>query len=305
MTNAQTPPIDSAEFIVAYEGDALAEHTMSVRDLAPALLALGEAFDRANDLLNGNRSAVSLEIRATQQGSFELVLILESAISAALPVLSGDFVTAAVNMKGLFFSGGLISLIKRLRGAAPRVVGQENGNLILEIDRLRLEVPPEVLRLYNDPVLRKQLEPVVQPVARNGIDRVVFRDRQQTLESVEKGDVSSFVARNESSEEAITTETVFPRQRLRPAAVTFERDGKWRLNDGERTRWYAMNDTTFAEEVADGRLRFGSGDTLVCDVIARQTIEPSGQLRMEYEVARVIEHVPAPPQPQRRTMFPQ
>ena len=42
MTNAQTPPIDSAEFIVAYEGDALAEHTMSVRDLAPLFSRLGK-----------------------------------------------------------------------------------------------------------------------------------------------------------------------------------------------------------------------------------------------------------------------
>ena len=32
-----------AEFAVAYEGPAFVEHTMEVRDLAPALLALGQS----------------------------------------------------------------------------------------------------------------------------------------------------------------------------------------------------------------------------------------------------------------------
>ena len=302
MTSAQATPIDSEEFIVAYEGDALSEHTMLVRDLAPALLALGEAFDRANELLNGDRSEVSLEIRATQQGSFELVLILQAAMSTVVPVLSSDFVSAAANLKELFFADGLVSLVKRLRGASPRESGQENGRLLLELDHLRLEVPPDILNLYKDGVLRRKLETVVQPLAREGVDRVVFRDSQRTLESVEKSDLSSFLTGEESPDETTTTETVFPRQRLRPAAVTFERDGKWRLNDGERTRWYAIKDTTFTEEVADGLVRFGSGDTLVCDVVARQTIQPNGRLRMDYEVVRVIEHLSASPPPEQRAL---
>jgi hypothetical protein len=51
-------PSSSSEFSVVYDGEALAENLMDVRDLAPALLALGEAFEIANGVLNGDRTAV-------------------------------------------------------------------------------------------------------------------------------------------------------------------------------------------------------------------------------------------------------
>ena len=89
------------EFTVFYEGPAFAQHTMEVRDLAPALIALGQAFDRANNLLNGDRASISLSIRATRPGSFEMVLFLEQVIAGAGGILTGDFFTSAANLTEL------------------------------------------------------------------------------------------------------------------------------------------------------------------------------------------------------------
>ena len=86
------------EFAVSFEGPAFVGHTMEVRDLAPALLALGQAFDRANGVLNGDRASVSLSIRATRPGSFELVLFLEQVIEGAGDILTGDLFTSAANL---------------------------------------------------------------------------------------------------------------------------------------------------------------------------------------------------------------
>ena len=40
------------KFSIKYEGSALANHEMNVKDLAPALLAAGELFEEINAILN-------------------------------------------------------------------------------------------------------------------------------------------------------------------------------------------------------------------------------------------------------------
>ena len=64
------------EFSVTYAGDALDNNLMGVKDLAPALLSLGQAFERANTLLNGDRATVNLNIKALSPGSFGISLVL-------------------------------------------------------------------------------------------------------------------------------------------------------------------------------------------------------------------------------------
>jgi hypothetical protein len=93
------------EFSVSYDGDALAQNTMDVRDLAPALLALGQSFERANSLFNGDRASVSLRIRANKPGSFEVVLFLQQLFEGATDVLSEDLMVSAFVLKELLIGG--------------------------------------------------------------------------------------------------------------------------------------------------------------------------------------------------------
>lgn len=290
----------AVEFVVSYEGVALAEHTMPVRDLAPALLALGQAFDRANTLLNGDRASVSLEIRATNQGSFEIALILQQLVEGAADFLSDDFVTSAANLTGLLIGGttggiGLFRVIKWAQGKRPEVHHATAGtdNVELEIDKLRLRIPTRLLELFNDTTLRQQLEAVVRPVTKEGIDRLVFRGDSQPLETVEKTEAPYF--RAESTNPQGTTETIIPRQRLQPASVNFAKRGKWRLTDGEKTRWYTIKDNEFMKQVEQGQRRFGSKDLFVCEVVMTQSLESNGDLKLSYAITDVIEHF-APPE---------
>ncbi|MGH7641171.1 MAG: hypothetical protein ACREOL_09755, partial [Candidatus Dormibacteria bacterium] len=66
----------SPEFVLTFEGPALESHRMAVAELAPALLALGDLFHEANEVLNPGSPRVSLEIRAFDRGSFEIGLSL-------------------------------------------------------------------------------------------------------------------------------------------------------------------------------------------------------------------------------------
>jgi hypothetical protein len=61
-----------ASFTIAYDGPALRDGAMDVRDLAPALLAVGQLFDAANTVLNQNEARVNVNVTATGDGSFEI-----------------------------------------------------------------------------------------------------------------------------------------------------------------------------------------------------------------------------------------
>ena len=54
--------MSKASFRVAFDGEAVAQHTMNVRDLAPALLALSDAFIEANQIVHGEKTAVEVHI---------------------------------------------------------------------------------------------------------------------------------------------------------------------------------------------------------------------------------------------------
>ena len=265
---------------------------MEVRDLAPALLALGQAFDRANGVLNGDRASVSLSIRATRPGSFELVLCLEQVIEGAGDILTGDLFTSAANLTQIIIGVptlgvGLFALVKRLRGKKPNVGPQEPDGVVFEAENIRIVVPTEVARLYSDKPIRDQLEAFVRPLGKAGVEKVVFRQNQTELESVRREEVEYFKAEPESADK---TEYIIPSQHLQIASLVFGQKGKWRLSDGANVHWYAMEDKDFATAIQQGR-RFGKTDILVCEVLMTQWLDETHKLRLEYSVMRVLQHI--------------
>lgn len=96
-------PMSRADFTLTYDGPALASHEMDVRDLAPAMLAVGELFDAINMLLNGEAATVKVNVRAHEPGCFSVVFdIVQSWRDGAMSLLTGDFVTAALNSKSCY-----------------------------------------------------------------------------------------------------------------------------------------------------------------------------------------------------------
>ncbi len=181
------------EFSVFYDGDAIIQNTMEVRDLAPALLALGQSFERANSILNGDRASVSLRIVANKPGSFEIVLFLQQLLEGASDVLSGELITSAFILKEILIGGndpglvGLLRLLKSLHGKKPKQMEDiAKGGIVFEAENVKLFVPTEVARLYNDRSTRDNIEAVVRPLLKHGIETVVFKENNKEIESVQK-----------------------------------------------------------------------------------------------------------------------
>ena len=82
---------------IVYDGPAVADGSMNVRDLAPAMLAIGSLFEAANNVTNGQRARVNIKVRATSSGSFHILYEVLQASETIDPGL----LTTAVGLKEL------------------------------------------------------------------------------------------------------------------------------------------------------------------------------------------------------------
>lgn len=284
-----------AEFSIAYKGPALAQNTMDVRDLAPSLIALGELFTQANTILNGNDVSVSLKVRATQPGSFELLLILSQLSMNTTQFLTSDMVTSAANLLSLTLGipkigESLFKVFKKLKGQKPTVIEKADG-VTLKASNVEVHIPTEVYRLYRDSTIQRLSQAVVEPLFRDGIEQIAIKKNEKEIESIGKEDAPSFSFSSIPSIEGM--ENINPRLALKLISPTFNmKNSKWRLDDGGGTNWYSIQDEKFLLEVREHKRRFGMGDYLICRVKTVQRTTPDG-LEMDRIILLVLEHIKA------------
>ncbi len=287
--------MSKASFTIAYDGPALRDGAMDVRDLAPALLAVGQLFDAANSVLNGDNARINVQVTSTGQGSFEIFFdLLQTLPQQLVGIFSGEVVTAALNLKELVFTsgvGGLVWLIKYLRGRKIERSEQLSESMIrLTIEGESIEVPIALLRLYQDIAVRTALQRVVdEPLKREGIDVFEIRENKRPIITVIQSEAIYF-AKPELADEVLIQET--RRSAFSIISLAFKEDNKWRLFDGNTQISALIEDQSFLQRVDANQIAFAKGDILLCDVRVTQKRTGEG-LRTEYVVEQVIEHRPA------------
>ena len=285
-------------FHVVYDGPALAEHRMDVRDLAPALVAFADLFTAVNKEINGDAADVRVQVNASfKAGSFGIDLVAtQHLLSQLKDIFSGTSASAVSNASGILAligmtvtSGyGLIQLLLKLGGRKPVKIEQKGEIARVWISQTEtVEVERNVIRLYRNSVVRTSLEKVVSPLEREGIDDFgIVMDGRKVLD-IHAGDVPSFNAGVTEIEAEIVSDMT-ARKLLQIESLTFKDGNKWRVNDGSATYHVAIEDKAFLAKIDAGQ-RFGKGDVLVVDLRQVQSIE-GAKLLTASTIVKVIEH---------------
>jgi hypothetical protein len=293
-------------FEVKYEGDALRDGRMPVRDLAPALLALGQLFTEASQLLYPQNEPVALDIQATREGSFEVELILHGA-GAAWDQISTNPVNSAATLIlfkemiiGSSVDPSLLGLIKWLKGklVVEESPGPEPGEVTLKAeDGSQVTVKSEVAGLNRDPQIRKKAREVVEPLKRPGMDNLEIRSSAESSLRLEKDDVPAFEVPEIEDAEVLSEQEIDVYLDVLTAELEQGSTRKWRFGGLGATFWAPIEDTEFMEKYSHREQLLGVGDRLHAKVKIIQKRDPStSKIRLERQVMEVKEVIEAPEQ---------
>jgi hypothetical protein len=282
-------------FHVLYDGPALINNEMDVRELSPALLSLGQLLEQANTTLNVGRANVAVRVKASfQTGCFGIELdVVQTLVQQVQILFSADNVANAKEILewiGLLAgpATGLFALLKWLRGRSPqRVVLLDNGSFRVELEGARITVEKQVIELYRNAELRRSIEGVLKPLKTEGINEFAVTNKTQSekLFRVSLPDLACFSA-PETLPEILSEEEI--ELSLQLVNVVFREDNKWRFCDGSNSFYAHVQDSAFLAKVKSNE-PFTSGDILKARM--RRTQSLSGEImRTEYVLLKVLEH---------------
>lgn len=295
--------MSKASFNVLYDGPALANSEMDVRELAPALLALGSLLEEANSVINDGRAQVSVQVKATfKTGCFGIELeVLQSFLQQAHSLFSHDSVASAKELLewlGLIQDnagnivagvGGLLLLIKKIRGRRiNQVVLLDNGKVRVVMDDGAIETEEKILTLYRQFRVRQALEGVLKPLESDGIDTFAVTNLKQTERFIEITRAERPYFKTPDPESELLADNEFE-VNLQIVSISFQDGNKWRFNDGASVFYADMLDEAFTAQVAASATSFTKGDILKAKVRRVQSV--SGEtFKTEYTVLKVLEH---------------
>lgn len=294
-------------FEVKYDGDALRDGRMPVRDLAPALLALGQLFTEASQLLYPENDPVSLEIQATQEGSFSVDLILHGLASGWDQVQSmsaTEGFTALYLFKDFVIGDSVdLSLFRLIKWAKGRRIveeeeGPEPGTTTLRTeDGSEVIVKAEVAGLNRDPRIRRKVRDVVEPLRKEGVSTLEFRSDEKKTVELEKSDIPAFEVPEDQDDEVVSRQEIDVYLEVFTADLEEGSGRKWRFGGLGQTFMAPIEDSQFLEKVARHEEVFGSGDQLHATVeIVQKRDSATNKIRAERRIVKVHDLLKAPEQ---------
>jgi len=281
------------KFDITFGGPALDDGLMDVRDLAPALLSVGDACTRANRVLNGKQAEVHVRVDAGfQRGSFTVILELFQQL-AGQPIM--DTISDANNIAkfvgyGGGVGGGAIALMRFLKGRRPeKVEKQPDGGVTVTLNNCTINTTEQAFALSQDRQFRGAVQRSLSPLTKEGIEyaRIGSEEHRETLTP---DDVEFFDEEGGRDEDLLVDSTFETAYEI---VVLPLRDGyKWRLSAGETRITATMEDEGFRAKMEAGEVKFGAGDIIRVRIRQRAWRCADGGVRQENAILEVLQHLP-------------
>lgn len=289
--------MDMSQFRITYDGPALETSEMDVRELAPALLAVGDLLEASTKALCGDQVRPQVSVRGSfKTGSFGIDFTLATSLASKMRELfAGNEATAVANAIAILGAlgivaeagkRGLLSVLKWVRGRQIERVQINESSATLFVDGDQLEIELSVLALLRDVSVREATVRVLQPLEREGITMFAAGTNTDATVVITDNEIGWFSAPPQS-DVLLLDET--RKMAFSIVSLAFKDDNKWRLYDGAATIHATIADSEFLSRVDHNLVSFAKGDVLVCRVHVRQWQTPTGA-KTEYEVVQVLEH---------------
>jgi hypothetical protein len=288
MVDKGGTPIAELAFNLEYDGPALASHDMDVRQLAPALFALGELFQEMNRIQYPSNPDVAVRVHARRDGSIDVHLLLVAGVG----LLSSPEANALANLTHLL--GGFKKLVDFIKVRAGRQIEKveptPSGQLRLSMDGVEVEIDQTTKAFEENPTIRHRLREVVSPVAEEGIEVVRLVEQELSI-GIDKSEAPLFLEPAPpvpAESEELTNEV--RKMVLRVLSPWFKKGNKWKVTDGATEFWVSVLDEDYVADVLAARIAVTPQDVLECRVRVVQTLDIVGTLHTEYELVEVVEH---------------
>ena len=180
------------EFTVKYDGKAVDKNEMSADDLATSLLGLSSLLEEANSVIHGSHSQMFVKVRSSfRPGSFNVDIAT---------FFTSDGLQALVNIiaiiglvKGSHKS--LIWLHRHTKGEPilkKDEVGENTYNITVKNCDKPMIINGDVIKLYENATIRKELGRLVYPLENKDMDEIVFLENDIECQRIGRDEKESF-----------------------------------------------------------------------------------------------------------------
>ncbi|RDX23881.1 hypothetical protein CE156_04230 [Bifidobacterium breve] len=293
--DAEPKNSDSTSMEVYFSGPAVEAHSMSVRDLAPALLGFSDAIDRYKEL-NYPFLDLDVKITATRAGSFDVVLqLLGTMVSLGQGMNPSDVVQLA---------SGLMEVIKILlarfqqtgdiKPGPHEVIEQTSTRVKLSLGPLNLDVGRDAYKASRDGKIINSLGAASQPATLEGYDPIRFIHHDSNSREIIDAQASTAMIEARVSEQPIDPSIETTTLQI---DTIQSRSVKWKFRNGDETFWCEILDKAFLNRWRNHQEPFYNDDLLRVDLQTEQYVQ-DGQLKTgDRRILKVYDHIPVQPQP--------
>ena len=260
---------------------------MDVEYLAPSLLALSSLVHETNAYANGNRASIKVFVNTDlEQNCFELnIETVQTAWEQTKSLIENEDVVVAKEilewigiLSGLSVAAslGLYQFIKWIKGKKinpVKVIQDDKGQNMMEIsvkDESELIVVTQfIYDLYSKPAIRQKAVDVLEPLRKEGFNRIEFYSNNSIHVSFSSDDVPNADASDlpDLIPQNVHSSNIQARVRIRKAV--YEGTSKWTIVYNKRAEDVSIDDTEWLELFQTGQAPAPPGSSL--DVELEQT----------------------------------
>lgn len=300
--------MSEAHTTIAYLGEKVQGGQMDVKDLAPALLAVGKLCERAHKLINNSDEGVSVLVKKVKAGSFEIDLsVVSSFLGQTETLFEEDVCKTAEELlsfiglseetvdKASLGVGGVLPVIgiyKSIKGRKIKEIIHEGKDVKVKTFKGdEVTTTEEAWKLYQDSIMRHNMAEIVSPLEQEGIDSLEVRKDGESIESIDENHLSYFT-NILKEEETINEERSETMLRVDSLHIT-DVGRKWRFSTIGK---YSINitasiiDKDYLEKVKRGEVTFKNGVCIKGILITKHIVQ-DGREKTEYEIDNIQHNI--------------